>query len=140
MGDNMSAEFYVDEDMEPNPELNALTNAIIGAAIEVHRGLGAGLLESLYENALAHEFLLRKIPFTRQVAITVMYKQQIIGETRLDFLVDAKVIVEIKSVEVLNKVHTAQLICYLKITGHKLGLLINFNVPVLKDGIRRIAN
>jgi GxxExxY protein len=136
----MSDEIYVDEEMEPNPELNALTNAIIGAAIEVHRGLGAGLLESLYENALAHEFLLRGIPFVRQVPVTVTYKQQVIGETRLDFLVAGKVIVEIKAVEALSKVHSAQLICYLKVTHHKLGLLLNFNVPVLKDGIKRIAN
>ena len=136
----MSEEIYVNEETEPNPELNALTNAIIGAAIEVHRGLGAGLLESLYENALAYEFSLRGIPFTRQVPVTVIYKQQVIGETRLDFLVAGKVIVEIKSVEVLNKVHSAQLMCYLKVTHHKLGLLLNFNVPVLKDGIKRIAN
>jgi GxxExxY protein len=131
---------YIDEDMEPDPELNALTNAIIGAAIEVHRQLGAGLLEALYENALAHEFMLRNIPFVRQVLVPVVYKQQVIGETRLDFLVAGKVVVEIKAVEALAKVHSSQLICYLKISGHKLGLLINFNVAVLKDGIRRIAN
>ena len=131
---------YVDEDMEPDPELNALTNAIIGAAIEVHRQLGAELLELLYENALAHEFMLREIPFTRQVPISVYYKQQVIGETRLDFLVAGKVVVETKSVELLAKVHSSQLICYLKISGYKLGLLINFNVAVLKNGIKRIAN
>jgi GxxExxY protein len=136
----MSDADYIDEDMEPNPELNALTNAIIGAAIEVHRGLGAGLLELLYENALAHEFTLRNIPFVRQVPVVVTYKQHVIGETRLDFLVAGKVIVEIKAVDAIHPVHRAQLMCYLKVTGHKLGLLINFNVPVLKDGIRRIAN
>ena len=131
---------YVDEEMEPDPELNALTNAIIGAAIEVHRQLGAGLLELLYENALAHEFMLRNIPFVRQVSVPVIYKQQLIGETRLDFLVADKVVVEIKAVELLAKVHRSQVICYLKISGHKLGLLINFNVAVLKDGLKRIAN
>ena len=136
----MSDQIFDDEEVEPNPELNALTDAIIGAAIEVHRGLGAGLLESLYENALAHEFLLRGIPFVRQVPVTVTYKQQVIGETRLDFLVAGKVIVEIKAVEALNKVHSAQLMCYLRVTHHKLGLLLNFNVSVLKDGIKRIAN
>src|SRR3954470_23417510 len=94
---------FVDEEMEPDPELNALTNSIIGAAIEVHRQLGAGLLEALYENALAHEFMLRRIPFPRQVPICVYYKQQVIGETRLDFLVADKVVVEIKSVELLAK-------------------------------------
>ncbi len=131
---------YVDEDMEPDAELNALTNAIIGAAIEVHRQLGAGLLELLYENALAHEFMLRSIPFIRQVPVSILYKQQVIGETRLDFLVAGKVVVEIKAVEMLAKVHSSQLICYLKVSGYKLGLLINFNVAVLKDGIKRIAN
>ncbi len=137
----MSEEVHcVDEDMEPDPELNALTNAIIGAAIEVHRGLGAGLLELLYENALAHEFALRNIPFVRQLSAPVIYKQQLIGETRLDFLVAGRVVVEIKAVEALGKVHTTQVVCYLKITGHQLGLLINFNVAALKDGIRRVAN
>jgi len=131
---------YVDEEMEPDPELNKLTNAIIGAAIEVHRQLGAGLLELLYENALAHEFMLRNIPFLRQVPIPVVYKQQVIGETRLDFLVGGKVVVEIKAGEMLAKVHTSQLICYLKVSGYKLGLLINFNAAVLKNGIKRIAN
>ena len=136
----MSEEYFVDEEMEPNPELNRLTNAIIGAAIEVHKRLGAGLLEHLYENALAIEFKARGIPFTRQVCIDVLYRDQPIGECRLDFLVDEKVIVEIKAVETLAPVHKAQVLCYLRITKHKLGLLINFNVPVLKDGIRRIAN
>jgi GxxExxY protein len=131
---------YVDEDMEPDPKLNRLTNLIIGAAIEVHRQLGAGLLELHYGNALAHEFVLRDIPFTRQVCVPVIYKQQIIGETRLDFLVAGQVIVEIKAVEMLGKDHTSQILCYLKITGHKLGLLINFNVGAVKDGIKRAAN
>jgi GxxExxY protein len=131
---------YVDENMEPDPELNALTNAIIGAAIEVHRELGPGLLESLYENALAHEFVLRNIPFLRQVPVPVVYKKQVIGETRLDFLIAGKVVVEIKAVEMLGKVHKFQLICYLKVSGYKLGLLINFNVAVLKEGIKRVAN
>ena len=131
---------YVDEDMEPDPELNALTNAIIGAAIEVHRQLGAGLLEALYENALAHEFGLRNIPFTRQVPVSVLYKGHVIGETRLDFLVDGKIIVEIKSVETLGNAHNSQVICYLKVSGYKLGLLLNFNVAVLKNGLKRFAN
>jgi GxxExxY protein len=129
---------YVDEGT--NPELNAITNGIIGAAIEVHRQLGAGLMESLYENALAIEFRLRGISFTRQVPIAVAYKGEPIGETRLDVVVAGRVVVELKAVESLAAVHRAQMICYLKITKHKLGILINFNVPVLKDGIRRIAN
>jgi GxxExxY protein len=130
---------FVDEDMEPNPELNQITNAIIGAAIEVHKGLGAGLLESLYENALAIEFRNRGIRFERQVPVQVMYKGEKVGETRLDFLVEGRVVVELKAVESISAVHRAQVLCYLKVTKHKLGILINFNVPVLKDGIRRLA-
>jgi GxxExxY protein len=136
----MSEDIFVDEEMQPDPELNRITNAIIGAAIEVHRRLGPGLLESLYENALAIEFAQRGIPFRRQVCINVTYKVHPIGDCRLDFLVDDKVLVELKAVETLASVHKAQVLCYLRITKHKLGLLINFNVPLLKEGIRRIAN
>jgi GxxExxY protein len=136
----MKNECFVDEVLEPDPELNQLTNAVIGAAIEVHRKLGAGLLESLYENALAIELTERRIPFQRQVVVPVTYKGKPIGECRLDFLIDNKVIVELKAIEVLAPVHRAQVLCYLRITRHKLGLLINFNVAVLKDGVRRIAN
>jgi GxxExxY protein len=131
---------FVDEDMEPDPALNEITNAIIGAAIEVHRQLGPGLPELLYENALVVEFKLRNIPFEKQVSVEVIYKGEKIGKTRLDFLVAGGVIVEIKSVETIAPVHRAQLLCYLKVTGHKLGILLNFNVHVLKEGIRRIAN
>ena len=135
----MNDDFYVDEDMEPDPELNRLTNAIIGAAIEVHSQLRAGLLESLYEQALAIEFTRRGIPFARQVVVPVRYKGELIGNQRLDFLVDGKVIVETKTVEQFAPIHSAQMICYLRITGCKLGLLLNFNVRALKDGIKRIA-
>ncbi|HEY1685642.1 MAG TPA: GxxExxY protein [Tepidisphaeraceae bacterium] len=131
---------YFDEGMEPDPELNKITGAIIGAAIAVHKELGPGLLECLYENALAIEFATRNIPFTRQVPISVQYRGQIIGETRLDFIVADRVVVELKAVDRLSEVHSAQLICYLKITGHKLGILINFNVAALRQGIKRIAN
>ena len=131
---------YVDEEMEPDPELNKITNAIIGAAIAVHRELGAGLLECLYENALAIEFTSRGIPFSRQVPVSVQYRGQLIGETRLDFIVADRVIVELKAVDRLSEVHSSQLICYLKVTGHKLGILINFNVAALRQGIKRIAN
>jgi GxxExxY protein len=131
---------YFDEEMEPDPELNKITNAIIGAAIAVHKELGAGLLECLYENALAIEFAARGIPFTRQVPVNVNYRGQTIGETRLDFIVADRVIVELKAVDRLSEVHSAQLICYLKVTGHKLGILINFNVAALRQGIKRIAN
>ena len=129
----------VDEEMEPNPELNAITNAIIGAAIEVHRILGPGYLEKTYEQALAIEFDRRGIRFSRQHQIALQYKGESIGEGFLDFLVEDKVIVELKAVEKLNPVHTAQVISYLKATRMKLGILLNFNVKLLKEGIKRIA-
>ena len=132
---------YEDEEppfVEPDRELDALASAVIGAAIEVHRRTGPGLDEASYENALAIEFRLRGIQFARQVLIQVGYKGEVIGERRLDFLVGGKLILEIKAVEQLAPVHKAQVNSYLKITGHKLGLLINFNVPILKDGIKRI--
>jgi GxxExxY protein len=136
----MNTETHLDEEMEPDPELNRLTNAIIGAAIEVHKQLGAGLAESLYENALAIEFRRRNVPFVRQLIVPVTYKGEPIGETRLDFLVADRVVLELKAIDSIAPVHRSQMLCYLKITKHKLGILINFNVPVLKDGIRRYAN
>jgi len=136
----MGHEFEVDEEMEPDPDLNRITNQIIGAAIEVHRQLGPGLMESLYENALAIEFTMRNIPFIRQVPVIVNYRDHQIGEVRLDFIVAGRVVVELKSMESLAPVHKAQLLCYLKVTRHKLGILINFNVPALKEGIKRVAN
>jgi len=119
-------------------ELNRITESIIGAAIEVHRALGPGLLESAYEECLCRELSLREIPFERQRPLPVEYK----GTTldcgyRLDLLVMGTVVVEIKAVESIEPIHEAQLLTYLKLGGWKLGLLINFNVPVLKDGIRR---
>jgi GxxExxY protein len=135
----MADECYVDDEMEPDPELNQLTNVIIGAAIEVHTQLKAGLLEALYEQALAIEFKRRNIPFLRQVAVPVHYKGELIGQHRLDFLVAGKVVVELKAVEQFAPIHTAQMICYLRISKIKLGLIINFNVRALKDGIKRIA-
>jgi GxxExxY protein len=125
--------------VEPDRELDALASAVIGAAIEVHRATGPGLDEASYENALAIEFRLRGIPFARQVIVTVAYKNENIGERRLDFLVNGQLILEIKAVEQLAPIHKAQVNTYLKITGFKLGLLINFNVPILKDGIKRIV-
>ena len=120
---------------------NELSKEIIGAAIEVHKVLGPGLLESAYETSLAREFELRKIEFKRQVGLPLTYKNSTcdIGY-RLDFLIENKVVVEMKSVEVLTDVHVAQVLTYLKLTDCKLGLLINFNVKRLKDGIRRLVN
>lgn len=126
-----------------NPEishaLNELTRAVIGAAIEVHRALGPGFLESVYEEALCMELYERAIPFQRQPEIAVRYKGREVGTGRADLIVREAVIVELKAVEALAPIHTAQLLSYLRVTGHPLGLLINFNVPVLRDGVRRIA-
>jgi GxxExxY protein len=118
--------------------INELTEAIIGAAIEVHRALGPGLLESAYEECLCRELSLRKIPFERQRALPLQYKGMSLDcGYRVDLLVADKVVVEIKAVEALLPIHEAQLLTYLKLGGWQVGLLINFNVPVLKDGIRR---
>ena len=119
-------------------EINDLTGQIIGAAIEVHKALGPGLLESVYEECLCHEFGLRQIRYKRQQALPVTYKGvRLDCGYRIDLLVEDLVILELKSVEHTEPIHDAQLLTYLKLTGFKLGLLINFNVPVLKQGIRR---
>ena len=112
---------------------------VIGAAIEVHKILGPGYLESVYEEALAVELTLRGIFFSRQLTFALDYKGHKIGEGRMDFLVDGCLVVELKAIEALAPIHTAQAISYLKATKHRLALLINFNVPVLKDGIKRVA-
>ena len=118
--------------------LNKITDVVIGAAIEVHRQLGPGLLESAYQECLCKELSLRGIPFERERPLQLEYKGlELECGYRLDILVANSVVIEIKSVETLAPVHEAQLITYLKLGGWKVGLLINFNVAVLKDGIRR---
>lgn len=124
---------------EPNNGLDQLARAVIGAAIEVHRHLGAGLQEPLYAPALHIELALRSIPFETEVILPVSYKGRPLGTRKLDLLVGGTLIVELKSVEALAPIHTSQLICYLKLTGKQLGLLINFNVPLLKDGVKRVV-
>jgi GxxExxY protein len=120
---------------------NPLSREIIAAALEVHKGLGPGLLESVYEDCLAHEMSLRKMSFVRQQVLPVAYKDlEIEAAFRLDFLVEDLVIVEIKAVDELLPIHKAQLLTYLNMTDKRLGLLINFNVPLLRDGIKRVAN
>jgi GxxExxY protein len=118
---------------------DALTEKIIGAAIEVHRLLGPGLLESIYEEALCHEFDLRGIAFERQVEVDVIYKGLPIKGQRLDILVEKEVIAELKSVTKLPDVALAQTLSYLKSTGLKRALLINFGEQILKNGIKRIS-
>ena len=123
---------------EPDAALNDLANRVIGAAIEVHRALGPGFLEGIYESALAIELESRGIPFVRQAIVEVGYKGLAVGESRLDLLVDRRLVIELKATEGLTPLYTAQLLSYLRTTGHELGLLINFNVPRLKEGIRRV--
>jgi len=121
-----------------NPHFNALTYETIGAAIEVHKLLGPGLLESTYRECLCRELALRGISFRREYGLPLQYKGiRLDCGYRIDLLVADLVVVEIKAVEQLAPVHDAQLLTYLRIGGWKLGLLINFNVVVLKDGIRR---
>ena len=121
-------------------EINQLSEEIIGAAIEVHRALGPGLLESAYEECLCHELGLRTLSYERQRPLPLNYKgHQLDCGYRLDLLVEDKVVVEVKTVESIKRIHKAQLITYLKLGGWRLGLLINFNVPVLKEGIRRVV-
>ncbi len=120
-------------------ENDLLTQKIIGAAIEVHRTLGPGLLEGIYEQALCHEFDLRGIGFRRQVEIDVIYKDKVIKGQRIDVLVEEEVVVEIKSLSKLPDVSTAQILSYLKATGLKRGLLINFGAKMLREGLKRIS-
>ncbi len=129
----------MDAKAEPHKELDELASTVIGAAIEVHRHLGPGYLESVYEEALAVELSQRKIEYRRQHPVSVEYKGQAVGEGKIDLLVGDQLVVELKAVEALLPVHKAQLISYLKASRLHLGLLINFNVPVLRDGIQRVA-
>lgn len=124
---------------EPSPELDGLAKAVIDAAIEVHRHLGPGFLEGVYEEALVVELAMRQIPFERQRPIAVNYKTHAVGEGRVDLLVAGELLVELKAVEMLAPIHKAQVISYMKATGLQLALLINFNVPVLRSGIQRVV-
>jgi len=115
-----------------------ITQRVIGAAIEVHRQLGPGLLESAYEQCLSHELQIRKLNFERQKPIPLVYKDAKLDcGYRLDLLVEGRIVVELKSVDGLGAIHEAIVLTYLKLSGHHLGLLINFNVTLLKDGIKR---
>jgi len=120
---------------------NDISNLIIGSAIEVHKQLGPGLLESAYEECLCFELRKEGVKYEKQKALPIVYKNvKLDCGYRIDLLVESKVIVELKSVDTLLPIHTAQLLSYLKISDLKLGLLINFNVKILKDGIKRIVN
>ena len=119
---------------------NEITETIIKAAIEVHRALGPGLLESAYEECMAYELALQGISYDRQIPLPIFYKDRRLDcGYRLDLLVAKSVVVEIKAIEAIQPIHEAQLLTYLKLGGWKVGLLINFNVPLLKQGIKRIV-
>jgi GxxExxY protein len=124
---------------EPPRHIDEIAHRIIGAAIEVHRHLGPGFYERMYEEALVIELGLRGILVERQVPIPITYKNEPIGSAHLDLLVEGEVVVELKAVEALHRVHTAQVISYLQAGAFPLGLLLNFNVAALKEGgIRRV--
>jgi GxxExxY protein len=117
---------------------NDITHGIIGAAIEVHKRLGPGLLESAYEECLAHELSLRNLRVDRQVGVPIVYREtKLECGYRIDLLIESRIVVELKSVESLAPIHEAIILTYLRLSGHKIGLLINFNVAILKDGVRR---
>ena len=122
--------------MDGNTEL---TERIIGCALEVHRRLGPGLLENVYESALCIELKVNRLAFTRQVGIPLYYRGELIAEHRPDLIVEGEVIVEVKSVERLAPIYWAQVLTYLRVTGLHVGLLLNFNSPTLRAGTRRIV-
>ena len=122
-------------------DLNKLSSRIIGAAIEVHKTIGPGLLESTYEECLCHEFGLQGIKYHRQVNFPVCYKKKELDcGYRVDVLVERSIILELKAVDAIAPIHKAQLLTYLKISDLQLGFLLNFNVPVMKNGIHRMVN
>jgi GxxExxY protein len=125
--------------MSEDAELNKLTEQIIGAAIEVHRHLGPGLLESTYEACLKYELAERGLKAECQKVLPVVYKEILLEQGyRIDLLVENCVVVELKAVDAITDVHKAQVLTYLKLSGHKIGLLLNFNVKLLKNGIHRL--
>ncbi len=122
-------------------DINQLSSKIIGAAIEVHKALGPGLLESAYEKCLCHELKLRGLSFDSQKPLPLLFKgEEIDCGYRLDVVVDNAIVLELKSCEKIEPIHKAQLLTYLKLSGLTLGLVLNFNVPAMRDGIVRIAN
>ena len=123
---------------EPPNELDRCAHEVIGAAIEVHRHLGPGFLEAVYEEAMMVELALRGVTVRRQVPIALAYKGRSLPRVQLDLLVEDELVVELKAVERLSPIHVAQVISYLKAGAFQLGLLINFNVPTLRQGIRRV--
>ena len=129
-----------EERTEPGTDLDRLAHRVIGAAIEVHRLLGPGFLEAVCEEALCVELALRGMGFARQVPCGVRYKGNVVGQARMDLLVADRLVVELEAVESIAPIHVAQLLSYLKAGNFRLGLLITFNVVVLRRGIRRVIH
>jgi GxxExxY protein len=127
------------ESAEARDRLEELARIVVDAALEVHRALGPGFVESVYEEALAIELVQRGVPFERQLPVRVTYRGFVVGSGRVDLLVGALLVVELKSVEALAPIHVAQTLSYLKVLEQPLGLLITFNVQLLRDGIRRVV-
>jgi GxxExxY protein len=128
--------------IKPMPDrVNQLSSIIVDSALTVHRQLGPGLLEKVYEECLIHELTLRGLKIESQVSLPIEYKGlRIENAYRIDILLEDSVIIEVKAVETMLRVHESQLLTYLRLTNHRLGLLINFNSPLIKDGIKRVAN
>ena len=120
-------------------DIDKITERIIGCAIEVHRVLGPGLFETTYESALCIELELNGLEFVRQAPVPILYKERVVGDYRLDLLVEDQVVVEVKAVERFDPIFEAQVLTYLRGTGKRVGLLINFNSRLLKDGVKRFV-
>jgi GxxExxY protein len=125
--------------VEPDAHLDKLAAVVVDAALDVHRTLGPGFLESVYEEALSVELASRGVPIERQLKLTVKYKGYTVGEGRIALLVGNELVVELKAVEALAAIHVAQVVSYLKATNRSLGLLINFNTTLLRNGLRRVV-
>ena len=123
---------------EPAADIDEMASAVVDAAVEVHRVLGPGFLETVYEQALGVELHNRGLSFARQPTVTIMYKDRVVGNARPDLLVGGRLLVELKAIDWLAPIHLAQALSYLKATGLPLALVINFNVPVLLRGVRRV--
>jgi GxxExxY protein len=124
---------------EPDEEIDRLAYRVIGCALEVHRHLGPRFLEAVYEEALSLELRRQEIPFAHQSEISIAYKGDAVGVGRVDFLIDNQLIVELKATDALANIHTAQVLSYLRMTRCKLGLLINLNVTMLRQGVERVV-
>ena len=123
---------------EPSPELLAINHRFIGAAIEVHRHLGPGYTEIMYRRAMCVELAARGMSYATEVPVDIVYKGELLGSYRLDFIVEGILLIELKSIERITQVHVAQTVSYLKSLGLPFGLIVNFNVPLLHQGIRRV--